>query len=115
MVRRRRSKAEIQPLPRTKLVLPPHPHTALTRATETPKAALFQSMDPFGAPAAGPGALERRVVLAMIKRRAAAEGLPPSTCCYTFRATGDLDRGHPRGPRLRTGSRTPWSRAGSAQ
>ena len=33
-------------------------------------------------------ALERRVVLAMIKRRAAAAGLPPSTCCHTFRATG---------------------------
>ena len=32
--------------------------------------------------------LERRVVLAMIKRRAAAAGLPPSTCCHTFRATG---------------------------
>ena len=24
----------------------------------------------------------------MIKRRAAAAGLPPSTCCHTFRATG---------------------------
>ena len=24
----------------------------------------------------------------MIKRRAAAAELPPSTCCYTFRATG---------------------------
>ena len=33
-------------------------------------------------------ALERRVVLAMIKRRAAGAGLPPSTCCHTFRATG---------------------------
>ena len=32
--------------------------------------------------------LARRVVLAMIKRRAAAAGLPPSTCCHTFRATG---------------------------
>ena len=29
-----------------------------------------------------------RAVLAMIKRRAAAAGLPPSTCCHTFRATG---------------------------
>ena len=28
------------------------------------------------------------MVLAMIKRRAAAAGLPPSTCCHTFRATG---------------------------
>ena len=33
-------------------------------------------------------ALQRRVVLAMIKRRAAVAGLPPSTCCHTFRATG---------------------------
>ena len=32
--------------------------------------------------------LQRRVVLAMIKRRAAAAELPPSTCCHTFRATG---------------------------
>ena len=32
--------------------------------------------------------LARRVVLAMIKRRAAAAGFPPSTCCHTFRATG---------------------------
>ena len=32
--------------------------------------------------------LARRLVLAMIKRRAAAPGLPPSTCCHTFRATG---------------------------
>ena len=41
---------------------------------------------PGGAAADGPGA--RRIVLAMIKRRAAAAGLPPSTCCHTFRATG---------------------------
>ena len=33
-------------------------------------------------------ALSRRLVLAMIKRRAAAADLPPSTCCHTFRATG---------------------------
>ena len=33
-------------------------------------------------------ALTRRVVLSMIKRRAAAAGLPASTCCHTFRATG---------------------------
>ena len=35
-----------------------------------------------------PVLLTRRVVLAMIKRRAAAGGLPASTCCHTFRATG---------------------------
>ena len=33
-------------------------------------------------------ALSRRLVLAMIKRRAAAADLPPSTSCHTFRATG---------------------------
>ena len=54
---------------------------------EEPKAALFQSMDPSGRRLTG-RALERRVVLAMIKRRAAAAGLPSSTCCHTFRATG---------------------------
>ena len=52
-----------------------------------PKAALFQTVDPAGRQLTG-RALERRVVLAMIKRRAAAAGLPPSTCCHTFRATG---------------------------
>ena len=54
---------------------------------EEPKAALFQTMDPAGRRLTG-RALERRVALAMIKRRAAAAGLPPSTCCHTFRATG---------------------------
>ena len=54
---------------------------------EEPKAALFQSVDPASRRLTG-RALERRVVLAMIKRRAAAAGLPPSTCCHTFRATG---------------------------
>ena len=55
---------------------------------EEPKAALFQSVDPAGRRRLTGRALERRVVLAMIKRRAAAAGLPPSTCCHTFRATG---------------------------
>ena len=32
--------------------------------------------------------LSRHKVLAMIKRRARAAGLPSSTCCHTFRATG---------------------------
>ena len=54
---------------------------------DEPKAALFQSMDPAGRCLSG-RALERRVVLAMIKRRAAAAELPPSTCCHTFRPTG---------------------------
>ena len=54
---------------------------------EEPKASLFQSMDPAGRQLTG-RALDRRVALAMIKRRAATAGLPPSTCCHTFRATG---------------------------
>ena len=54
---------------------------------EEPKVALFQTVDPTGRRLTG-RALDRRVVLAMIKRRAAAAGLPPSTCCHTFRATG---------------------------
>ncbi len=54
---------------------------------EDPKAAPFQTVDPAGRRLTG-RALDRRLVLAMIKRRAAAAGLPPSTCCHTFRATG---------------------------
>ena len=54
---------------------------------EEGKAALFQSVDRTRERLTG-RALTRRVVLAMIKRRAAAAGLPPSTCCHTFRATG---------------------------
>ncbi len=52
-----------------------------------PKVALFQTVDPAGRRLTG-RVLDRRLVLAMIKRRAAAAGLPPSTCCHTFRATG---------------------------
>ena len=54
---------------------------------EEPKVALFQTVDPTGRRLTG-RALDRRLVLAMIKRRAAAAGLPPSTYCHTFRATG---------------------------
>ena len=54
---------------------------------EEPKVVLFQTVDPAGRRLTG-RALDRRLVLAMIKRRAAAAGLPPSTCCHTFRATG---------------------------
>ena len=54
---------------------------------EEPKATLFQSVEPAARRLTG-RALQRRVVLAMIKRRAVAAGLPPSTCCHTFRATG---------------------------
>ena len=54
---------------------------------EDGKVALFQSVDRAGDRLTG-RSLSRRVVLAMIKRRAASAGLPPSTCCHTFRATG---------------------------
>ena len=53
---------------------------------EDAKAPLFQSVDRSGRLSGRP--LTRRVVLAMIKRRAASAGLPASTCCHTFRATG---------------------------
>ena len=54
---------------------------------QEPKVVLFQTVDPTGRRLMG-RALDRRLVLAMIKRRAAAAGLPPSTCSHTFRATG---------------------------
>ena len=53
---------------------------------EDVKAPLFQSVDRAGRLSGRP--LGRRAVLAMIKRRASAAGLPASTCCHTFRATG---------------------------
>ena len=53
---------------------------------EDPTAPLFQSVDRAGRLTGRP--LWRRAVLAMIKRRAAAAGLPASTCCHTCRATG---------------------------
>ena len=53
---------------------------------EDAKAPLFQSID--RSRRLSGRSLTRRVVLAMIKRRASAAGLPASTCCHTFRATG---------------------------
>ena len=53
---------------------------------EEAKAPLFQSVD--RSRRLSGRSLTRRVVLAMIKRRASASGLPASTCCHTFRATG---------------------------
>ena len=55
-------------------------------AIANPKAPLFQSVD--RARRLTGQSMTRRVVLSMIKRRALAAGLPPSTCCHTFRATG---------------------------
>ena len=53
---------------------------------EDPKAPLFQSVD--RSRRLSGRSLTRRVVLAMVKRRASSAGLPASTCCHTFRATG---------------------------
>ena len=53
---------------------------------EDARAPLFQSVDRAGRLSGRP--LGRRAVLAMIKRRAVAAGLPATTCCHTFRATG---------------------------
>ena len=53
---------------------------------EDAKAPLFQSVD--RSRRLSGRLLTRRVVLTIIKRRAAAAGLPASTCCHTFRATG---------------------------
>ncbi|MEO7792465.1 MAG: hypothetical protein ABIX28_23170 [Vicinamibacterales bacterium] len=54
---------------------------------EEPKAPLFQSVDRARRLSGQP--LQRREVLAMIRRRAAAAELPVGTCCHTFRATGE--------------------------
>ena len=53
---------------------------------EDARAPLFQSVDRSGRLSGRP--LGRRAVLAMIKRRAVAAGMPATTCCHTFRATG---------------------------
>ena len=50
------------------------------------KAFIFRALDRHGGLTTKP--LNRHKVLAMIKRRARAAGLPSSTCCHTFRATG---------------------------
>ena len=61
-------------------------YLAAAGGIEDAKAPLFQSVDRAGRLSAR--LLARRAVLAMIKRRAAVAGLPASTCCHTFRATG---------------------------
>ena len=60
-------------------------YLAAAGGIEDVKAPLFQSVDRAGRLSGRP--LGRRAVLAMIKRRAVA-GLPATTCCHTFRATG---------------------------
>ncbi len=50
------------------------------------KSPLFRSVDRHGKITVN--SLTRTDVLRMVKRRALAAGLPSSTCCHTFRATG---------------------------
>ena len=61
-------------------------YLAAAQITDDRKAPLFRSLD------RGRHLTERRLhrleVLAMIKRRARQAGLPMTTCCHTFRATG---------------------------
>ena len=54
--------------------------------TREKKSPLFRTIDRHRDPTANP--MHRVDVLRMIKRRAKAAGLPASTCCHTFRATG---------------------------
>ena len=67
-------------------------HVVTTGATPVRSPAearrLLAAIDPGTLAGLRDRALSRRLVLAMIKRRAAAVDLPPSTCCHTFRATG---------------------------
>jgi integrase len=54
--------------------------------TDQKKAPLFRSVGKRRQLTENP--MTRTDVLRMIKRRALAAGLPSSTCCHTFRATG---------------------------
>jgi integrase len=60
------------------------------------KLPLFRSVDKRRKLTANP--MTRTDVLRMIKRRALEVGLPSSTCCHTFRATGikAVVFGHPQ-------------------
>jgi integrase len=51
-----------------------------------PKTPLFRSLDRHRR--LTDRCIDRREVLAMVKRRALAAGLPADICCHTFRATG---------------------------
>ncbi len=53
---------------------------------EERKSPLFRSVDKRRAITANP--MARTDILRMVKRRALEAGLPSSTCCHTFRATG---------------------------
>ena len=51
------------------------------------KSPLFRTLTQHGKAITSSG-MDRRDVLAMVKRRARAASLPTGTCCHTFRATG---------------------------
>lgn len=61
-------------------------YLAATGITDQKKGPLFRSVDKHRQLTNNP--MTRTDVLRMIKRRAMAVGLPASTCCHTFRATG---------------------------
>jgi integrase len=50
------------------------------------KSPLFRTLDRLGSLTLRP--MTRNDVFRMVKRRARNAGLPPNTCCHTFRATG---------------------------
>ena len=60
--------------------------TAGIAGVENRKSSLFRTLDRKGC--LTDRRLRRSDVLSMVKRRAVAAGLPPETCCHTFRATG---------------------------
>ena len=73
---------------------------------EEPKMPLFQTMDPAWRRLKG-RALNRQLVLAMIKRRPAAAGLLPSTCCHTSTPSRSLRTPRRRRRSSTIGRRTP--------
>ena len=61
-------------------------YLAVAGIRDDTKSPLFRSVDKWRKVTANP--ITRTDVLRMIKRRAEEAGLPSSTCCHTFRATG---------------------------
>ena len=68
------------------MVVPPVSECARTVETGSTIAPSAVRREPSRDKLAPPDRTHRRP--AAVKRRAAAAGLPPSTCCHTFRATG---------------------------
>jgi integrase len=61
-------------------------YTQATGIKDEKKSPLFRALDRSGQPTER--AMSRNDAFRMIKRRAAAAGLPETICCHTFRATG---------------------------